>query len=158
LLPIEFARESANRSITLVICPQAPRVQTCWALLDVKNINEARDALGLREYPSARPKWIQEFIGYSEGANKPSFGLEADTIGRWVTSLGLAGAVWTNLPCKFQQTNGLMPTGKQVVDYLRSLQGESRDTAEAYVRKAPAQVDTPYRRLIEKELGWTTLS
>ena len=26
MLPIEFARESANKRITLVICPEAPRV------------------------------------------------------------------------------------------------------------------------------------
>ena len=46
-----------------------------------------------------------------------------------------------------------MPTAEQVIAYLRALDGEDRQKAEEYVRKAPAQIDTPYRRLIAQELG-----
>ena len=33
-------------------------------------------------------------------------------------------------------------------------QGHQRRIAEAYVRQAPAAIDTPYRRMIAEQLGW----
>lgn len=158
MLPIEFARESASQAITLVISPASPRVRTCWTVLDIPDVDSARQALGLREYPAAKAKWIQDYIGFSDATAKLSFGLEADTITSWLESRGLSGAVWTNLPCKFNQQNGVMPTAEQVVTYLESLKGPAREAAEVYVRSAPAQIDTPYRRLIADKLGWTALT
>lgn len=155
LLPVEFARESGGKRITLVLCPGVPRVRTCWTLLNVPDIESAKQSLGLREYPDAKPKWIRENIGFWDQATGASFGLEVDTIVAWATERGLAGVVWTNLPCKFNQTSGVMPTAEQVIAYLRALDGGDRLKAEEYVRKSPAQIDTPYRRLIAQELGWT---
>ena len=40
------------------------------------------------------------------------------------------------------------------VAFLRALDATKQPEAEGYVRQAPAQIDTPYRRLIERELGW----
>jgi len=67
----------------------------------------------------------------------------------------LDGVVWTNLPCKFNGVNGAIPTEDDVADSLRALEGEQCDLAEEYVRKAPREVDTPHRRRIEREFGWT---
>lgn len=155
LLPVEFARESGGKRITLVLCPGVPRVRTCWTLLNVPDIESAKQGLGLREYRDATPKWIRENIGFWDHATGTSFGLEADTIVAWAKERGLAGVVWTNLSCKFNQRNGVMPTAEQVIVHLRALDGEDRQNAEEYVRKAPPQIDTPYRRLIAQELGWT---
>jgi hypothetical protein len=154
-LPLEFARESGGKRITLVLCPGMPRVRTCWILLDVPGIEIAKQNLGLREYRDATPKWIRENIGYWDRATGTTFGLEAETIAAWAKELGLTGVVWTDLPCKFNHTNGVMPTAEQVIAYLRALDGEDRQKAEEYIRKAPAQIDTAYRRLIAQELDWT---
>jgi hypothetical protein len=130
-------------------------MQTCWTLLNVPDIAGAKQTLGLREYQFATPKWIGQYIGFWDHPTGTSFGLEAETIAAWARERGLAGVVWTNLPCRFNQTNGIMPTAEQVIAHLRALDGEDRQSAEEYVRKAPAQINTPYRRLIAQELGWT---
>jgi hypothetical protein len=62
--------------------------------------------------------------------------------------------VWTNLPPKFNDEDKRIPTAEEAVTYLRGLQGEKREKAEQYIRMAPKQVDTDYRRRIHVELGW----
>jgi hypothetical protein len=71
--------------------------------------------------------------------------------------MGLDAAVWTNLPPKFGGNESLVPSAKQVVEHLDGLAAEKRRNAEAYIRRAPKQIDTDYRRLIESKLGWTPI-
>lgn len=49
-----------------------------------------------------------------------------------------------------------MPSEDDVINALRGLEGKERDLAEEYVRMAPHEVDTPYRRRIARDLGWTS--
>jgi len=63
--------------------------------------------------------------------------------------------VWTNLPPKFNRADERIPTAKEVLAYLGKLRDEERENAKEYVRRAPRQIDTEYRRAFEKELGWT---
>jgi hypothetical protein len=65
--------------------------------------------------------------------------------------------VWTALPAKFAGASGRAPTSEEAVAWLDSLQGDDRAKAEDYVRRTPAHIDTHYRRLIEKRLGWRPL-
>ncbi len=155
-LPIEFARQSENRRITLVICPGRSRVPTRWSILDVTDIQSAIHALALREWDRAlrNPRWIEENIGSWEHATGAGHGMEVDAIAAWASARGFAGAVWTSLPCKFNDVNGAMPSEDEVIESLRALEGKERDLAEEYVRKAPSEVVTPYRRRIARELGW----
>lgn len=66
----------------------------------------------------------------------------------------MEAVVYTNLSQNFH-LDGQLPTADEVVGYLRNLKGVKRDEAEEYVRKAPTQVNTTYRRAIEAALGWT---
>jgi hypothetical protein len=45
----------------------------------------------------------------------------------------------------------------RVAAWLDELDGDERATAEHYIRRTPAHIDTPYRRLIEARLGWRPL-
>lgn len=96
LLPVEFARESEARSgqrgnkITLVICPDAPRVRTCWTVLDVPDMMTARQRLAKRE---GIPKKWETDIGYWSGGGNASHGEEAATLAAWAAGQGLAGVV-----------------------------------------------------------------
>ncbi|QRF62830.1 hypothetical protein [Variovorax paradoxus] len=113
-LPVEFARESGGRRITLVICKDTPRVQTLWAIADAVDVATARQQLGVREHQKASPEWIETEIGCWDKRSGRSHGGEAETIVAWAEAKGLAGAVWTNLPCGFSAV-ALSPTDIEVV-------------------------------------------
>jgi hypothetical protein len=74
---------------------------------------------------------------------------------QWAASRGVDSVVWTALPCKFNGENGRRPTVEEGLAHLSGLTGRLRDEAERYIRFAPKQIDTPYRRRIEAVLHWT---
>jgi hypothetical protein len=152
-LPIEFARESEGGHITLVICPALEPLRTYWCLLNVDSVEEACLALGRREYGKASATWIEKYIGFWSPSSQS--GPEASRVAPWAALQALDGAVWTGLPCKFDGTNGRMPSADEVLEHLAGLKGRARETAEAYVRRAPTQTNTEYRRLIAQKLGWS---
>jgi hypothetical protein len=125
-----------------------------WARLEVDDISNAEQALGLREYPGANDAWIDKNIGSWSKSARASRGRDVAVIRQWAVVKGFNGVVWTNLPCKFNGVSDVMPTATQILDHLRRLTGDERATAETYVRRTPQQIDTDYRRVIEKELGW----
>jgi len=150
-LPLEFARESRDRRITLVICEGAPTVTTLWARLNVSSLDAAKQALASREGVTAGN------VKYSIGAWSPAGATDhhgAVTIGEWASGRDIAGVVWTALKPKIGN-DYRVPTQEEVTSHLRGLQGLERDVAEEYVRLAPRQIVTPYRVAIEGTLGWT---
>jgi hypothetical protein len=74
-------------------------------------------------------------------------------IGEWAKARDLTAAIWTALKPGFPRHKGRPLTCRQAIDYLSSLEGSDRLRAEEYVRRAPIQVNTPYRAAIELELG-----
>lgn len=69
LLPIEFARESADKGITLVIGEVELTVRSLWTLLSVASLDEARRKLAEREKIA---KNIEHFVGFWENATDTS--------------------------------------------------------------------------------------
>jgi hypothetical protein len=53
-IPVEFARQSDNGRITLVITDAAPEVTVLWATLAAGDIEKAKAELALREGISSR--------------------------------------------------------------------------------------------------------
>jgi len=155
LLPIEFVRESGAKGksergdrITLVICADAPRVRSYWTPLDVSDLESARQRLARREGMKA-----QKAVGFWDRAGNGGSGQEIAPIAAWAVAHDLSGVVWTDLSCKFDG-DAVKPTIEQVLAFLNSLDDEKKALAEDYVRQAPAQIDTPYRRLLAERLGW----
>lgn len=151
-LPVEFARQSANGRMTLLIAEDTEAIPVLWAALDVDSLDAARQALARREgitsanMDSSIGVWSSGFsCGYNENGN----------IAAWGAATGVSGVVWTALRPKFAD-RPIKPSCHQVLMYLANLEGQRKRIAEEYVRNAPAQIRTPYRQRIERELGWTT--
>ncbi|GHF70010.1 hypothetical protein [Seohaeicola zhoushanensis] len=150
VLPLEFARQSGERHITLVVCESGTPCTCLWAELDVPDVEAARSALKTRErLPSTR-----NAAYWSPGDRSDHFG--GEIIEAWAIGRKLDGVVWTGLPPKSPATekNHDFPSADVVLEHLKALDGEARVKAEEYVRRAPPKVRTPYRTRIEAELDW----
>lgn len=152
LLPIEFARESANGRITLVICDVSYRVRVCWALMEAVDIGVAKSDLAARE--GVKVKDIDKSIGFWEAASGKSYGAAANDIAQWASTKSLHAVVWTNLEIGLKSNRGKLPSIDDILECLRKLPHAQGKLAEEYIRKAPPHIDTEYRRRIATEFGW----
>lgn len=149
-VPVEFARQSRDGRITLVIVPSAKPVQVLWALVDYDNIEEAKKQLAQREGITSK-NWESKIGCWKRREPPPN---EVSTLAEWADVRELDAVIWTALGPKFN-CQDVLPTPEQVLEYLSNLKGEVKLKAEEYVRCAPHQIDTEYRRLIESKLGWS---
>lgn len=148
ILPVEFARQSDSGKITLVIEPTVGTdVRTFWAQLKVTDLEEAQEVLRRREGT------VERYIG--AWPSKDGGGPVRQTIIEWAAEKGLDGVVWTALPPKFDGQNHVIPDGDQVIAYLESLEGPVLRDAKEYIQRAPSNIRTEYRHLIEYKLDWT---
>lgn len=152
LLPIEFTRQSKNDRLTLVITNGVKPVRTLWALMATDKLEKAKKSLLIRE---GIPKGsIDTHIGEIT-SNKTTSDTIKLIIQNWAKKLELDAVIWTNLKPKFKGHNDQIPTIKETLEYLQKLCFNKRKHAEEYIRRAPKQIDTDYRREFEKQLGWT---
>lgn len=147
LVQVEFARQSKDNRITLVLEENALPVRSLWAIMNCTELEDAKEALWKREGCKS-----EDIHTWSKGQPLPNLihDLEA-----WTASCGVEAVIWTGLPSKFKGKDRCKPTIKQVLEHLNSLPCAERDCAEDYVRNAPRQIDTAYRRKIEASFGWT---
>jgi hypothetical protein len=159
LLPVEFARVSKGRRVTLVLLEGAREIQTWWVLLSVPDLKTAVEELRKREDCNASDigYWSRsgEFLDTGFERKESWERAVVKAISAWVEQARLDAVVWTALPAKGFDNPELPCFPDHVVAYLRALTGEERRGAEDYIREAPAQTDTIVRRKIEAELGWT---
>lgn len=149
MVRVEFLRKSNNGRITLVMDSSSPPVRSLWALMDATDIETAAE--NLREREGIFEKNMTRDVGrWMRGDASPPNIL---SLPEWAEAHGVAGVIWTALGHKFDEL-ATPATVDQVATYLAGLTGRSREDAERYVRRAPPQIDTPYRRIIESRLGW----
>lgn len=153
LLPIEFARESKDKRVTLVITPGSPLVRSLWALSSLDSVDAAKDDLALRE--EIKDENIQFSIGVWQQAGQAQADIDPEIV-QWATRLNLDAVIWTKLKPRFDEQERVA-TEEEVITHLHALSHEQRANAERYVRMTPRQIDTPYRRRMEKEFGWSSL-
>jgi len=152
-LPLEFARQSGtkksdNGPITLVIveglvCP------VLWTELIVPDLLAGVQVLADRE--DIRDKNINNDIGRWPSKTGRSYSY-VKVIAEWAAAKGLDGVVWTALPCGLKGSRNSMPSLEQIVGHLKKLRGQDLDHAAEYIRNAPPQITTPFRRTLERVL------
>ena len=105
----------------------------------------AKKALRIREgtYESNIDSW-------ETGDNAPE---HIANLPEWAKTHELDAVIWTALPPKFDKEP--RQRADQVINYLRTLEGNCRDHAKKYIEQTPRQIDTDYRRKIEAALGWS---
>lgn len=143
-LPVEFSRYSDNGRVTLIIDKEARPIQVLWAELELEDLNMAIHLLAKRE--NTNEKNI-ESIRVNQNDQDP---IRKEII-NWLRNKKMDAAIWTGLSYK----NPGRPTIDEVLNYLKKLEGRTRDVAEEYIRRAPEQIRTEYRMRIEAEFGWT---
>jgi len=151
LVPVEFARVSNNGRLTLVVTEGVRLVRVLWAIMETDKLQEAKLELCRRE---KIPEQRTDLIGdWSKGEPNNT---KIRNIAEWANSKGISSVIWTDLPPKFNGANGNIPSEENVIDYLGSLNGKVKRDAGEYIKKAPKQIDTQYRKVIEEEYIWCT--
>lgn len=149
-LPLEFARESEDGRMTLVVVDHGRPVPVLWAELGVSDIEQARAALRLREKVR-----LERAIGrWPAMAHRSACD---DVIGAWMDAKGFDGVVWTALRpgMRADRDSGsyATPSLERIERHLAALTPEALTRAALYVRSAPEQIVTPYRLALELMLA-----
>jgi hypothetical protein len=153
-LPIEFARQSKDDRITLVVVTgnSFPLVRSLWAVMSLTDLDQAREALRQRE--GIGKEKIDNHIGTWRNNQANAEDEIHSRVGAWAKQVGIDAVIWTNLPPKFRGNDNQIPTQEEVVSHLAQLKGTKLDNAEQYIRMTPRQIDTDYRQYIESKLNW----
>ncbi|MGO7276083.1 hypothetical protein ACCT18_12430 [Rhizobium ruizarguesonis] len=140
---VEFVRQSGGGRITLVILASADPVRSLWAEMDADDPDMAKELLRQRK---GRPR--REHIGLWRVDEEDPQALPG--LSDWARTRAIDAVVWTDLPPKFIEEEGRIPTVREVITYLNGVDGQTRDDAIEYIRRAPQQINTVYRREIAR--------
>lgn len=147
-LPIEFTRHSSDDRITLIIDKEAKPITVLWALMESEKLDEALNSLIIRE------KVIRKDDIHSVRVSDITDDSIKLNIIEWLKLNKIDAAIWTGLSYS-KKTNNIRPTLSYIINHLSTIKDEEKKhEAEKYIRKAPEQIDTEFRRAIIKKLGW----
>lgn len=146
-LPVEYARVSRDKRLTLVLVRDVEEQPTLWVESDFTNIADAKKNLQSRE--GAQPNDVG---AWSIGAT-PSDPI-ASHLSIWCESKMIDAAVWTALSPKDVEGQERVMAVDEAVNYLRRLKEPEARKAEEYIRNTPSQINTAIRSRVRSELLW----
>lgn len=146
LVPVALARQSEGERIALAIVPVARPVRLLSALMDSDNLEEAGEQARQRETTAERHLHRRSRANRSRAC--------MPELGAWTLAGTIDAVIRTGLSPKFTRQDHRLPSVEETLDSLGNLPGTAREGAEGYVRPAPRQIGTGYRRRIEPQLRW----
>jgi hypothetical protein len=153
MLPVEFARISADGRLTLIVLPGCSHLSpVLWARSRLESLPAARSALAARE--TGAP--LERIHGTTRGGlplGEPDPRVVA-LVRPWLEERPLDAVIWTGLPPGERWVAGGAEGFSEdgALAYAAGLSGEARRRAAEYVRRAPPQIDTPLRRRLQAVL------
>ncbi len=155
-LPLEYAvapcvtQEGRKSVLSLALRPGWKRNPVLWSMMETGNMNEAVWELAALMGCGERQIGLIDIEG---GERRGAHAEVLEEVERWAEEQSWRGnkidaIVWTAQLAEEM-------TSREVVRVLRSLDGRERRDTETYVRSTPSQLRTPFREIMERELGWT---
>lgn len=145
-MAVEFTRQSQDGRLTLVIEPSAHSINVLWSVMTTTILEDSVESLRKREVAG------REDIGSWEHQEDDPRNIPG--LSTWARSVGASAVIWTALPSRFNGKNHIVPNITQALKYLKALDKKTMGLAEYYIRKAPIQIQTTYRKAFELEFGW----
>jgi hypothetical protein len=161
VLPIEFSRisQSGERAgcLTLVIDEQnGVNVPTHYSQSAHTNLNNAILNLRTVERITLIPS-----IGYVNLVNnterefsRRKHPIACNTIKAWAQTHGWDAVIWTSLLSNFEDKTGYPYTLENAIQYMSHLREPVTSKAYEYIRNAPSDVMTPFRRVMDDSLAF----
>lgn len=148
-LPVEFSRVGEAGELATALCADAASIPVFWAWLGCHDLAEACSALKKREgIPSDRHDGVGSLLVTDAGPGP---------LRAWAAARGIQALVWTALPPRIHGIEGRLLSVQDALAYLGGLRGEALEHARDYLTRVPAQIDTPIRRAVRDQLGWTEI-
>jgi len=142
-LPVEFTRISNDQRVTLIIDRESKPIKTLWNQMIVNSLEEAKESLRAREGT------IMNRIHHISANDDPNDDIQI-AVRNWLVERELNSAIWTGLSYS-AATNNLRPSIDFILEHIERLDTPERKVTFEYIKKAPEQIDTEYRKaMIDK--------
>jgi hypothetical protein len=148
-VPIEFARISKDKRLTLVIHPAFDEVQTYYAVSTFTKLDAAIANLALREKTEKKLENIAD-INFNSGeirSKKLQDELKKN-FSIWNLNKNLDALIWTDLDENFKASMGQPFSLEASIKHLKSLTQPEFEEAKNYILKAPNQTLTKHRKAL----------
>lgn len=162
ILPIEFSRISSGDEhskdknkgrLTLVIdAKNGYSVPTRFIYSTRTSLADAREDLRVREkLPTLKRVGYVDLRDNSNMGQHSQFPAQMETIKEWATAQGIDVVIWTDLGSNFDEAEKADSefSVENALEYIKELKKNdptTAATAHEYIRKAPPEVNTPFRR------------
>ncbi|MCW5725612.1 MAG: hypothetical protein KIS81_11750 [Maricaulaceae bacterium] len=161
-LPVEFSRVSGDGRLTLVIdeaIGTACATYTAHSVFD--DLDHALENLWKREGSKGeslprdvrahgRVGFFDRISGQASTIAEDRHPRSVEAIEAWIAANGYDAAIWTALASNFHEPNkaGEPFSIEAAIRYLAAQDAQTLNMALAYIRRAPAEVQTPVRTTV----------
>jgi hypothetical protein len=151
MLPIEFARISKDKRITLVIYPPFEEVKTYCNVSTFENLDNAIENLAKREKTKIENIGFINFQTGEIKSNKIPSELKR-TFSIWNINRDFDALIWTDLDENFKVKMNRPFSLEASIEHLKSLSKSEFELAKNYILSTPENTQTRHRKALTEFL------